>query len=53
MYYGVVFPLVAAGGVLNMLPVEETSAAADSQKAVDAGIRRVGENRRDNVPYAG
>ena len=36
-----VFPLVAAGGVLNTLPVEETSAAADSQKAVDAGIRRV------------
>ena len=36
-----VFPLIAAGGVLNMLPVEETTAAADSQKAVDAGIRRV------------
>ena len=36
-----VFPLVAAGGVLNTLPVDETTAAADSQKAVDAGIRRV------------
>ncbi|MBO7686743.1 MAG: hypothetical protein J6V72_10175, partial [Kiritimatiellae bacterium] len=36
-----VFPLVAAGGVLNLLPVEETSAAADSRRAVDAGIRRV------------
>ena len=36
-----VFPLIAAGGVLNTLPAEETTAAADSRKAVDAGIRRV------------
>ena len=43
-----VFPLVAAGGVLNMLPVEETSAAVDSQKAVDAGIRRVVSMIRSN-----
>ena len=43
-----VFPLVAAGGVLNLLPVEETSAAADSQRAVDAGIRRVLSMARSN-----
>ena len=36
-----VFPLVAAGGVLNLLPTAETSVAADSQRTVDAGIRRV------------
>lgn len=36
-----VFPFVAAGGLLNTLPVRETSAAADAKGAVDAGIRRV------------
>ena len=36
-----VFPLIAAGGVLNMLPVEDTTAAADSKRSVEAGIRRV------------
>jgi hypothetical protein len=43
-----VFPLVAAGGVLNLLPVEETTAAADSQRAVDAGIHRVLSMVRSN-----
>ena len=43
-----VFPLIAAGGVLNLLPVEETTAAADSRKAVDAGIRRVLSMVRSN-----
>ena len=36
-----VFPFVAAGGILNTLPVRETSAAADAKGAVEAGIRRV------------
>ena len=36
-----VFPLVTAGGILNTLPVRETSAAADAEGAVAAGIRRV------------
>ena len=36
-----VFPLVAAGGVLNILPVRETTAAGDAKNSVDAGIARV------------
>ena len=36
-----VFPLVAAGGILNTLPVQETSVAGDAKNAVDAGIARV------------
>ena len=36
-----VFPLVAAGGLLNTLPVAETTAARDSRLSVDDGIRRV------------
>ena len=36
-----VFPLVAAGGLLNTLPVSDTSAAQDSRLSVDDGIRRV------------
>ena len=36
-----VFPLIAAGGILNTLPVRETSVAQDAKTAVDAGIRRV------------
>ena len=35
-----VFPLVTAGGLLNTLPVRETSAAADAKGAVAEGIRR-------------
>lgn len=36
-----VFPLVTSGGILNTLPVNETSAADASKGMVDAGIRRV------------
>lgn len=36
-----IFPLIAAGGILNTLPVRETSAANDAKTAVAAGIRRV------------
>ena len=43
-----VFPLVAAGGVLNTLPVRETTAADDAKNAVDAGIGRVVSMMRAN-----
>ena len=43
-----VFPLVAAGGILNTLPVAETSVAQDARTSVDAGIRRVGSMMRAN-----
>ncbi len=36
-----VFPLVAAGGILNKLDVERTTVAADAKDAVGAGIARV------------
>lgn len=36
-----VFPLVAAGGILNVLPVDRTSIASDAKNVVDAGIARV------------
>ena len=36
-----VFPLISAGGILNTLPVADTSAAHDARGAVSAGIRRV------------
>ena len=36
-----VFPLVTAGGILNTLPVRETTAAADAKDAVGEGVRRV------------
>ena len=43
-----VFPLVTAGGLLNTLPVRETSVAADAKTMVDAGIRRVCTMIRSN-----
>lgn len=43
-----VLPLVAAGGILNTLPVRETTAAADATGAVDAGVRRVCSMIREN-----
>lgn len=43
-----VFPLVAAGGLLNTLPVSETSAAEDAKSSVTAGIRRVCDMVRAN-----
>ncbi len=43
-----VFPLVTAGGVLNTLPVRETTAAGDAKNAVDAGISRVVSMMRSN-----
>ena len=43
-----VFPLVAAGGVLNSLPVEGTSVAGDAKNVVDAGIARVVSMMRSN-----
>ena len=43
-----VFPFVTAGGILNTLPVRETSAAADAKGAVEAGIRRVSSMVRAN-----
>jgi len=43
-----VFPLVAAGGILNTLPVLETSAAADAKTAIANGIRRVASMVRYN-----
>ena len=43
-----VFPLVAAGGVLNSLPVEDTSVAGDAKNVVDAGIARVVSMMRSN-----
>ena len=36
-----VFPFITAGGLLNTLPVRETSAADDAKGTVEAGIRRV------------
>ncbi len=36
-----VFPLIAAGGLLNTLPLVETSAAEDAKMVVAEGIRRV------------
>lgn len=36
-----VFPLITAGGILNALPVQETSVAQDARATVDTGIRRV------------
>ena len=43
-----VFPLVAAGGVLNTLPVQGTSAAGDAKNAVESGIARVVSMMRSN-----
>ena len=43
-----VFPLVAAGGVLNTLPVQETSVAGDAKNVVDAGIARIASMMRAN-----
>ena len=43
-----VFPLVAAGGVLNSLPIEDTSVAGDAKNVVDAGIARVVSMMRSN-----
>ena len=43
-----VFPLVSAGGLLNTLPVAETSAADDANDAVAEGIRRVCDMVRAN-----
>ena len=43
-----VFPLVAAGGILNTLPVRETSVAGDAKNVVDAGIARVLSMARAN-----
>ena len=43
-----VFPLVAAGGLLNTLPVSETSAAEDAKSSVTVGIRRVCDMVRAN-----
>ena len=43
-----VFPLIAAGGILNTLPVRETSVAQDAKTAVDSGIRRVCSMIRSN-----
>ena len=43
-----VFPLVTAGGVLNTLPVRETTAAGDAKNAVGAGIARVVSMMRSN-----
>ena len=43
-----VFPLVAAGGVLNTLPVLESTAAGDAKNSVDAGIARVVSMMRAN-----
>ena len=42
------FPLVAAGGILNTLPVQETSVAGDAKNVVDAGIARVASMMRAN-----
>lgn len=36
-----VFPLITAGGILNALPVTETSVAKDAQVTVETGVRRV------------
>ncbi len=36
-----VFPLVSAGGILNTLPVKETSAAGDAKNVVAEGLARV------------
>ena len=36
-----VFPLVSAGGLLNTLPVRETSVAGDAKNVIDAGLERV------------
>ena len=43
-----VFPLVTAGGILNTLPVRDTSVAQDAKAAVDGGIRRVCSMIRSN-----
>ena len=43
-----VFPLVAAGGVLNSLPIGDTSVAGDAKNVVDAGIARVVSMMRSN-----
>lgn len=43
-----IFPLVAAGGILNMLPVSETTVAKDAKKTVEAGIQRVLSMLRSN-----
>ena len=43
-----VFPLVSAGGLLNTLPVAETSAAEDAKSFVADGIRRVCDMVRAN-----
>ena len=43
-----VFPLVSAGGLLNTLPVAETSAAEDAKSFVAEGIRRVCDMVRAN-----
>lgn len=42
------FPLVAAGGILNMLPVSETSVAQDAKKTVEGGVQRVTSMIRSN-----
>lgn len=43
-----VYPLVAAGGLLNTLPVAETTAAADAKATVANGIGRVCSMVREN-----
>ena len=43
-----VFPLVAAGGILNALPVRETSVANDAKNTVDVGIARISSMVRAN-----
>ena len=43
-----VFPLVTAGGILNTLPVRDTTVAQDAKTAVDGGIRRVCSMIRSN-----
>ena len=43
-----VFPLVTAGGILNTLPIAETTAADDAKSTVATGIRRVCGMVREN-----
>ena len=43
-----VFPLVSAGGILNTLPIDRTSVAADAKNVVEAGIDRVVSMLRAN-----
>ena len=43
-----VFPLVAAGGILNTLPTDDTSVAKDAKTVIDVGIRRVCSTMRAN-----